>query len=71
MIYGVLVKRYHRCLSNISRGIVTPIPRHRFLAQWLAHLVYTEVVGGSSPSESTTLNLRKTSLMAHDPNKAS
>ena len=25
----------------------------RFLTQWLAYLVYTEAVGGSSPSEST------------------
>ena len=46
-----------RTVDPVFHGFESRTPRHRFLAQWLAHHVYTVGVGGSSPSESTTLNL--------------
>lgn len=52
---GALVKRYHRCLSNISRGIVTPMPRHLLLSSRIiaVPLPLKELRDGAIPSWTT------------------
>ncbi len=44
-------------------------PRNGRLAQLVERFVYTEDVGGSSPSSPTTLRLRRLRVARHSPSK--